>query len=397
MERTVDNQASPEKKPEPTTNPGGSAATPPTSSSDAGRISAVRIGIILVIGIALCLAVYFSPHYFGKEEKPQAYTQLKSGGTSVGNTLVANLWRDAYRKDKGTDIHYESVGSTNGVTNMINGSYSLAVTHAPLSEEQKQTAHDVGGDVVHVPILVCGVAPIYNLPSLKDKPPIKFTGEVLAEIYLGNIDRWDHPELKKLNPGLELPHTKLTVVYRPESSGTTHLFTDYLVNSSEAWKSKYEKARSELKVVGGVPVNRNLGVAFYVHDNEGAIGYVDLFFTKYEDFELQYGAVQNKDKKFVRAEPENLTAAVRAALPEIPEDLAFGLANKPGADSYPISGVIYAVCYQKQPEANRQHVIDFLEWATHEGQKYAEKIHSAPLPTELVTRADARIKTIKGK
>jgi phosphate transport system substrate-binding protein len=399
----VDNQASPENKPGPTGNPGGTGATPSTPSdhatSDGGRISAVRIGIILVLGAVLCLAVYFSPHFLIKEEKQPTFTQLKTGGTSVGNTLVANLWRDAYRKEKGIDVNYESTGSTAGVTNMINGTYAIAVTHAPLSPEQINTAKSNGGEVVHVPILICGVAPIYNLPTLADKPPLNFTGEVLADIFLGKIDHWDHPDLKKLNPGVDLPHMKITVVHRGDSSGTTQLFTDYLVNSSAAWKSKFEKPTSEIKEWPvGVPVNRNLGVAFRVHETEGSIGYVDLFFTTYEDFVLQYGAVQNKDKtKFVRADPENLTAALRAAYPEIPEDLAFGLANKSGADSYPICGVIYAVCYQNQPEVNRQHVIDFLEWAIHEGQKYSAKIHSAALPPDLATRAEARIKSIKGK
>jgi phosphate transport system substrate-binding protein len=388
-----------EKKPESTSNPGGTGATPSSPApSDRGRISAVRIGIILMIGVLLCLAVYFSPHFLIKEEKQPTFVQLKTGGTSVGNTLVANLWRDAYRKEKGVDVSYDPEGSTPSVTDMINGKYAIAVTHAPLSEEQRKTAQSNGGEVVHVPILICGVAPIYNLPRLKDKPAINFTGEVLGDIFMGKIEHWDHPELKKLNPGLDLPHTKITVVHRGDSSGTTQLFTDYLVNSSAAWKNEYKKANSEVNWKVGVPVNRNLGVAFRVYDTEGSIGYVDLFFTKYEDFDLQYGAVQNKDKsKFVRAEPENLTAALRAAFPEIPEDLAFGLANKPGADSYPICGVIYAVCYQNQPEANRQHVIDFLEWGTHEGQKYAAKLHSAALPPDLVTRVEQRIKTIKGK
>jgi phosphate transport system substrate-binding protein len=123
---------------------------------------------------------------------------------------------------------------------------------------------------------------------------------------------------------------------------------------------------------------------------------VDRLFTSYEDMALDYAALQTRDKTgFVRAEPENVTAAAAGILADIPEDLSFDLANKPGKDAYPISGVIYAVCYGTQPEALRQRVVDFLRWATHEGQQHAAKMTFAPLPPDLVTRVDQKLQAIK--
>jgi phosphate transport system substrate-binding protein len=240
------------------------------------------------------------------------------------------------------------------------------------------------------------VAPIYNVKELKDKPPVKFTGEVLADVFLGKIDTWNDPALKALNPDLELPATKINVVHREDSSGTTLIFTDYLAAVSAAWREKMGKPSSEIKWPVGVAVPRNLGVATRVWETEGAIGYVDRIYTAYEDMVLQYAAVQNKDKTaFVRAEPDNMTAAVQGMFAEVPEDLTFGLANKPGKDSYPISGVIYAVCYQSQPAATQKTVVEFLRWATHDGQGFAKKMGYAPLPAELVERVDKRLEMIK--
>jgi phosphate transport system substrate-binding protein len=222
------------------------------------------------------------------------------------------------------------------------------------------------------------------------------TAGALADIFLGKITQWNDPALKAANPGVELPATKITVVHREDPSGTTLLFAEYLAAVSGAWREKVGPAASVVRWPVGEAAARNLGVATRVDQTEGAIGYVDRLFTSYEDMELDYGAVQNKDKTaFVRAEPENMTAAVRGILTDIPEDLTFDLADKPGKDAYPISGVIYAVCRQALPPAHRQQVVDFLRWATHEGQPFAAKTDFAPLPPELVARVERRLETIQ--
>jgi phosphate transport system substrate-binding protein len=185
------------------------------------------------------------------------------------------------------------------------------------------------------------------------------------------------------------------VVYREDSSGTTQLFTEYLAAASPAWRKKIGPAASRIKWPVGVGAKRSIGVAKKVDATPGAIGYVDRLFTSYEDIDLRYAAVQNKDgTAFVRAEPENMTAAVKGILDQIPDHLGFSLADRPGKDSYPISGVIYAVCYKNQSE-NGTEVADFLRWVVHEGQQFANKSRYAALPPELVERVDKKIDSIK--
>jgi phosphate transport system substrate-binding protein len=361
------------------------------------RFSALVIFVIVAIAALVVVGIYIAPRYFIDEQRPKEYPRLQLGGTSTIFVIVENRWKGKYRDEKGVEVGYESTGSTTGVSRLIDGTYAIAFTHGPLSPEQRDKAREKGGDVVHVPILLCGVAPIYNVKELKGKPPLKLSGKALADIFLGNIKTWDDPALKLLNPGVELPPTKITVVHREDSSGTTQIFTEYLdAVSAGAWREKAGAPASEAKWPVGVAAPRNLGVATRVSQTEGAIGYVDRMFTSYNEMALDYAAIENKDKTaYVRAEPENMTAAATAILADIPDDLGFHLTNRPGKEAYPISGVIYAVCYQKQPDEKRKQVIDFLHWATHEGQPHAAKMTFAPLPPELVKRIDQKLETIK--
>jgi len=368
-----------------------------TSETNCGCPTATRILVMLVVGVAIGLMIYFSPELFFS---PNRYTperpQLKTGGTSAVFVVAENLWKTKYAKDKGVDIVCESAGTTVGVTRMLDKTYTIAFTHAPVSAELREKARKNGGDVVHIPLLVCGVVPAYHLVELEDKAPLNFTGEVLADIFLGKIKQWDDPALKAINPGANLPAKKITVVHREDSSGTTQLFTEYLTAVSPTWKKQVGPAAAEVKWPTGVAAARNQGVAAKIHETDGAIGYVDRLFVSIQDLRLDYGAVQNKEKSaFVRAEPANLTAAVGAILPDIPDDLTFDLIDKPGKDSYPIAGVIYAVCSNRQPEGSRKRIVDFLHWATHDGQADVVKTAFAPLPAELVQRVDHRLEDIK--
>src|SRR5262249_1474000 len=157
--------------------------------------------------------------------------------------------------------------------------------------------------------------------------PLKFTGEVLADIFLGKIDRWNDPVLKRLNDGVDLPPTRIAVVHREDSSGTTYIFADYLHGASAAWRANLGPPSSTIRWPVGTGIPRTTGMAALVASTEGAIGYVDLLFAKVR--KLSYGALQNKDKTaFVHAEPENLTAAANRLDAEISEDLSFGLTNR---------------------------------------------------------------------
>jgi phosphate transport system substrate-binding protein len=380
VELLVDNQASP---------------VGPASPGRSGT-SFRRAFLLAGAGVVLCLLVYYAPHFLLKEETPPRHVTLKTGGTSVVAVMVQNRWKTAFRQERGIDVVYESSGSSGGVGHLIDNDYAIAFTHGPLSDEQRQRARAKGGDLLQIPVLLCGVAPVYNLKELKDKAPLRVTGAVLADIFLGKITTWDDPALKELNPGADLPPTRITVVHRDDPSGTTELFTDYLAAESPAWREQVGPPGATARWPVGVGATRSLGVALKVDATPGAIGYVDRLYTSYEDIDLSYAAVQNKDRTgFVRAEPENMTAAVKGSLGQIPDDLGFRLADRSGNDSYPISGVIYAVCYQNQSGAAGKAVPDFLRWVVHDGQQFANKSRYAALPPELVERVDQKINSIK--
>ena len=330
----------------------------------------MRILAMLAIGAAIGLLIYFSlPLVFGTSKPVAERPQLKTGGTSAIFVVAENLWERQYAEAKGVDIVCRSAGTTAGVTGMLDKTYAIAFTHGPISAELREKARTAGCEVVHVPLLLCGVVPAYHIEELKGKAPLNFSGEILAGIFLGKIKQWNDPALKALNPGVDLPAKQITVIHREDSSGTTQLFTAYLAAVSPAWKEQVGPAAAEVKWPLGIAAARNQGVAIKIHEIDGAIGYIDRLYTSFQDIVLDYGAVQNKDKSaFVRAEPANLTAAARAILAEIPADLTFDLIDKPGKDSYPIAGVIYAVCADRQPESNRKQIVDFLRWATHAGQ-----------------------------
>jgi phosphate transport system substrate-binding protein len=362
-----------------------------------GRVSMVRILIISsVIAVVLGLLIHFSPHFLIHEDQPPAYPLLQMGGTSSVFVIVENAWKGKYRDQNHVLLAYESSGSTTGVTRLLDGTYMIAFTHGPLSQEQRQQAREKGNEILHFPVLFCGVVPVYNVKELKGKAPLQLTGELLADIFLGKITEWNDPALKAVNPGVELPATKITVVHRQDSSGTTQIFTEYLSEVSGAWRDRVGRPASEVKWPVGEAGLRNLGVAMLVDKTEGAIGYVDRVFASYEEIELDYAAMQNKDKTgFVRGDPANMAAAAASIDAGLSEDLTFNLANRAGKEAYPISGVIFAVCYQNQPEPTRQRVVEFLRWATHEGQPHAAKMAYAPLLPELVKRIDQKLETIK--
>ena len=367
-------------------------------SSGPSRSSTRRLLTILVIGGCLCAVVYFGQDplvaYLVKQKKPPEMVHLRTGGTSVVQFLLQNGWREAYRNAKSIDVVYDSTGSTEGVNKMIDREYSIGFTHARMSDKQRSTALGKGGEVVHIPVVICAVVPLYNLKELKNKPPVKFTGEVLADIFLGKITRWNDPALKRLNEGVNLPDTKITVVHRSDSSGTTFIFAEFLAGASAAWRKEMGPAKSQLTWRVGQGAARNHGVADLVHRTEGAIGYADLLYSSYG--KLQYGAVENKDRSnFIHVDIKNMTAAAHGVLADIPDDLTFPLTNARGHAAYPICGAVWAVCYQNQPAADYQRVVDFLQWVTHAGQQLAADMSYAPLPEELVKRAEQKLKSMK--
>jgi phosphate transport system substrate-binding protein len=356
----------------------------------------------LVVSVGLCVLVAGIVAMSGC---PRGNNSTGSGGgggasrlSGGGSTFVGPImkkWSTVFHDKTGVEIDYALKGSGNGVQQMTAKTYAFGCTDAPMNDEELAKAKKEGGDVLHIPLVFGAVVPIYNVPELKDaKEPLKFTGPVLADIYLGKITKWNDPALKALNPGVNLPDRGIIVVRRNEASGTTYTLTAFLAETSPAWKSEMGPASKDPTWwKGAIGKQGNPGVASHVKASEGAIGYVEVDFAIKEG--LAYGAVENNDKKFVLGTAEAVTAAAKAAEASIPDNLTFMLINQPGEKSYPICAVVWAVLYVQQPAATGKTLVEFLTWCVHDGQQYTKELSYAPLSEGLVKKIDAKLKSVK--
>jgi phosphate transport system substrate-binding protein len=313
---------------------------------------------------------------------------LTGGGSSFVDPMMKK-WANAYREAKGVQVDYTSSGSGNGIQQMIDKKNDFGCTDAPMSDEQLAKAKAVNGEVLHIPLVMGGVVPIYNLEGVTK--PLKFTGEVLADIYLGKIKKWNEDPIQDLNPGVMLPDQDIVVVHRSDGSGTTYIFTEYLSQVSPEWKKK-PGFGTDLAWPTGIGAQKNDGVAGQVSRSPGGIGYVELIYALKNE-KLKYGSVRNKAGEFVLASLDSVTKAAEG-LKDVPADLRFSLTNAPGKGTYPICGTTWAVLYVKQPADKAKLVREFLQWATHEGQDMTADLQYARLPAALVSKIEERLKEI---
>jgi phosphate transport system substrate-binding protein len=315
--------------------------------------------------------------------------RLTGGGSSFVNPIMVE-WAKEYKGKTGVAVDYTSSGSGAGITAMIDGQNLFGCTDAPMDDEQMERA---GGKdaVIHVPLVMGAVVPIYNLKGVKD---LKFTGKVLADIYLGNIKMWNHDDIKALNPDAELPEKEIAPVRRADGSGTSYIFTDYLSQVSPEWEKKVGKGTNPSWPKGAQGAIKNPGVANAVSGTPGAIGYVELIYAL-QNKDLNIGKVQNKADEYIPASLESVTTAAAGMLKKIPDDLRFSIVNPPNKGAYPISGTVWAVCKVQQSSGKGKPLADFLRWCITDGQDYAKDKHYARLPEGLVKLAEKKIDQIK--
>jgi phosphate transport system substrate-binding protein len=316
-------------------------------------------------------------------------TRLNGGGSTFVYPMMSK-WTSEYEKAKGVQVNYQAIGSGGGIQQMTAKTFDFGCTDAPMNEEQLQKCRASGGGVVHIPLVMGAVAITYNLDEVKE--PLRFSGPVLADIFLGNVKRWNDKALKALNPGADLPDKDIVVVHRSDGSGTTYVFVEYLSKVSPAWKEKVGLGTSVNWPVG-IGQKGSEGVAGHVRRAPGSLGYVELTYALQND--MKVGKVRNREGEFVTPNTESAKAAAAAALSDIPDDLRYSITDAPGKESYPISCTVWAVCYDKLPPGKGKAVVNFLRWVTHEGQEYAEAMHYVRLPAGLVERLDKKLDTIQ--
>jgi phosphate transport system substrate-binding protein len=291
---------------------------------------------------------------------------------------IYSKWFDEYHKaHPNVEINYQSIGSGGGIRQITNQTVFFGASDGPMTDEQLQAAPR---PILHFPTVLGGVVPVYNLPE--GGGDLKFSGPVLADIYLGTIKKWNDPAIAKLNDGVKLPDTDITVVHRSDGSGTTYIWVDYLSKVSADFKTKVGVSTS-VNWPAGVGGKGNEGVAGLVSQTPGSIGYVELIYALQN--KITYGAVQNAAGQFVKASEQAVTAAAAGAAAEMPADFRVSITNAPGAESYPISSFTWLLLYQDaQDKAMARVMVDFMKWALSDGQKFAPDLGYAPLPPEVV-------------
>jgi len=323
----------------------------------------------------------------GGPPKPK---ELKGGGSTFVAPLMVH-WAAAFEaRPEGFKVDYNSAGSYNGIKFLIEKKVDFGCSDAPMTEEELARAQKAGGEVLHIPLVLGAVVPVYNLSEVNED--LRFTGSVLADIYLGKIKSWDAPALQELNPGVKLPKKEIVVVHRRDGSGTTYIWADYLAKVSPEWKEKVGVA-TELKWPTGEGEPGNVGVAKRVSDTPGSLGYVELSAAIHN--ELSAGLVQNREKEFVKGSLKSVKAAAANSLAAIPDNLCFSLTDAPGKNSYPIAGATWAIVYAKQPADKGQMLVDFLGWVVTDGQDMVQRLFYARLPEDLADRSRKMIDRIQ--
>jgi phosphate transport system substrate-binding protein len=310
--------------------------------------------------------------------------------TGAGATFpypVYGKWAEAYKNETGIGMNYQSIGSGGGIKQITAGTVDFGASDKPLKPEELDKA-----GLLQFPTVMGGVVPVINL---KGVPPggLKLTGPVLAEIYLGQITKWNERQIADLNKGVKLPDQDITVVHRSDGSGTTFIFTNYLNKVSPDWQQQVGNDASVAWPVG-VGGKGNEGVASYVQRISGAIGYVEYAYALQN--KMAYALLQNRAGNFVSPEAENFQAAAAGADWAKARGFYMILTDAPGKASWPITGATFILMHkmQKNPETARQ-VLDFFKWAYANGDKMAQALDYIPMPDSVVKLVEAEWKQLK--
>jgi len=314
-----------------------------------------------------------------------AAVRITGAGATFPNPIYQKWFSEYNKLHPNVQINYQPQGSGAGIRQLTARTVFFGASDMPMTDEQQKAAT---GPILHFPTVLGAVVPVFNLPGVTE---LKFSGPVLADIYLGKIKKWNAPAIAALNPGAMLPATDIAVVHRSEGSGTTYIWVDYLAKVSPEFKDKVG-VNSSVNWPVGVGGKGNDGVSGLVSQTPGALGYVELIFALQN--KIPFGSVQNAAGESVKASPESVTKAAAGAT--IPDDFRVSITNAPGAGAYPIASFTYLLLYEDaQDKAQAKLMVDFIKWAIGPGQKFAADLGYAPLPDAVVTKETGALEKIK--
>ena len=315
--------------------------------------------------------------------------ELTAAGATFPYPFYSKMF-DVYNKETGIKVNYQAIGSGGGIRQLVNKTVDFAGSDAIMSDKELAEAP---APILHIPTCAGAVVMTYNLSG---SPQLKFTPDIIVDIFLGKINKWNDRRLAEINPGVKLPDMTMTVVHRSDGSGTTFIFSGYLSKVSSEWKEKVGSGTS-LNWPTGLGGKGNPGVAGLVQQAPGSIGYVELIYALQN--KMPYGPVKNKKGNFVTA---TLTSTSKAADTNLPDDMKVMLTDTDASDGYPISGFTWILAYKDlnyggRTEEKAKDVVKLLWWMTHEGQKYAEPLDYASLSKKAVEKAEKLIKSVTYK
>lgn len=312
---------------------------------------------------------------------------LNGAGATFPQVLYSR-WSQEYLRVAGVQINYQGIGSGGGIRAHSDLTVDFGATDAPMTEEQLAAAR--GGPTLHIPMVLGAVVPTYNLPGLNR--PLRFTGETLAQIFLGGIQNWNDPRIGADNPGLTLPAAPITTVHRSDGSGTTFTFTDFLAKVNEEWRTKVG-ASTSVSWPNGLGGQGNPGVAGEVRQNPNSIGYVELAYAVQN--RLGVGLVRNSAGAYPEPTFATVSNAAAGALETMPDDLRVSITNAEGESSWPISTFTWILAYRQQRDLSKGRLLaNYLYWSITEGQRFAADLFYAPLPPQMLPLVYSKIESL---
>jgi phosphate transport system substrate-binding protein len=337
-------------------------------------ISALAVGAILLLSAMGMLA---APRHAAAP--PSDPILLNAAGATFPYPIYSK-WFDVYhQKNPGIQINYQSIGSGGGIRQVLAGTVDFGASDGPMTDEQLAQAKV---KILHFPTVLGADVPTYNIPGVTGE--LNFTQNVLADIFLGKVTKWDDPQIAKANPSVKLPNKDIVVIHRSDGSGTTYIWVDFLSKVSKEWATKVGKSTSVNWPVG-LGGKGNEGVSGLVQQTPYSLGYVELIYAIQNH--IPYGKVQNSSGQYIKADLASVTAAAAAAAANMPEDFRVSITNAPGAQAYPISSFTWLLIPSKIADAAKRDAIKgFLKWMLTDGQNYNEGLSYARLPKAVAAR-----------
>jgi phosphate transport system substrate-binding protein len=313
--------------------------------------------------------------------------KINGAGATFPAPIYTKWFIEYSNAHSGVQINYQAIGSGGGIRQVTSQTVDFGASDGPMTDQQLAESKV---KLVHIPTVLGAVVPIYNLPGVGTE--LKFSPDVLADIFEGKISNWSDGRIAKDNPGVKLPNQDIIVVHRSDGSGTTYIFTDYLSKVSASWKGGPGKGTS-IQWPRGIGASGNPGVAGMVRQMPGAIGYVELIYALQN--KIAYGYVRNASGNWVKGSIDGVTEAA-ASVKQMPADFRVSITNAPGANTYPISSFTWLLVPIKAQDASKGKVIkDFLNWMLDHGEGEASSLDYAPLPKSVSDKVRVAIEKLQ--